>query len=161
MSIRTARFRRAVLALLTVAPLVFVGQATVGAGTAEARCAGIGNPVAGSLVINGYTYITETPASNTCDGNRNYITTLQVLISSGWRASIVYSDARGNVCWCGWYTGYNSTPVTVGEGASVCCYTRITLCLDDGLGNWYCGYGSNYVYDTTWRATYYGDHTGY
>jgi hypothetical protein len=159
LSIRTARFRRAVVAMMAMVPLMFVAQATMGAGTAEARCAGVGNPIVGTLVINGNTFVTETPAANTCDDDRNYITTLQSKISNGWRASMILSDANNNH-YGGWSTGYNGTPVTVGAGVYMCCPIRITLCIDDGW-SWYCGYGSNYVWDSKANLTYYGDHTGF
>ncbi len=154
------------MALASLVPLIFVAQVATGAGTAEARCAGIGNPVVGTLVIGGSVWASETPDPNTCNNDLNYYASFRSHMAT-WRATLILSDANGRkVNNIGTYGNTSSgTNITYPSG-----FTRITLCVDDvgfwGIGTVYCGWGGNYqafynqtamVYDTT----YYGSNTGY
>lgn len=155
------------MAFASLVPLVFVAQVTAGSGAAEARCAGAGNPVVGTLVVNGFTWASETPDSNTCNNDLTYSGSFRSHLSV-WRATLILSDATQNqVIHSGDYgqaNEYFNTTISSGK------HTRITLCVDNlefwgGTGDVYCGWGSNYntfytstmIYDTT----YYGSNTGY
>jgi hypothetical protein len=159
-----ARARTALITLALLVPLIFVAQATTGAGRAEASCPGYNNPVTGQLLVGAFLYATETPAPNTCDYDNNYQTTFQSS-SSAWRASVIMWDTINNqqIIFPGGYdTNPHSLNVTFYKGGYA--PVRIVLCLDNLAygGGIYCGWGSNWTYHNTQYVVSYansGDNT--
>lgn len=165
MSIRSGitRTRTALVTLALVVPLMFVAQAATGAGTAEASCPGLNNPVTGQLNVGAFLYATETPAPNTCNYDNNYQTTFQSGNSS-WRASLIVWDPVNNmqIMFPGGYdTSPHSVNFTIYKGYVP---TRLVLCLDNLAygGGVYCGWGTNWTYHPTQYVVSYansGDNT--
>jgi hypothetical protein len=56
-------------------------------GIASARCAGVGNEVRSTLVVNGVEYVAERPDAGTCNGNNTYNGHYAAKLP-GWRASV-------------------------------------------------------------------------
>ena len=71
---RKTSCRRILLLAITVllaAPAIALAQSAVLPGVAEARCAGVGNPLGSTLEPFGL-WVSEAPASGTCNNNGGY-----------------------------------------------------------------------------------------
>jgi hypothetical protein len=165
MTIR-ARLQKAVLALALLAPLIFLTQSTIGAGTAEARCAGQFNATASNFKINNLLVASEFPYGGTCNNDGIYETSFHSNLAN-WRATLILSNgnpAEDRVVYGSYSTNWHNVNL-VGSSS----HTRITLCIDNlqsgDIKQVFCGWETNYrisvtntmVYDTT----YYGSNTGY
>jgi hypothetical protein len=133
------RCRVAFAAIIIVAPAIFLVQSAILPGVAEARCAGVHNPITSTLEPGGVTYVSETPDTGTCNNNNTY----QAFFRShfaGWRATVWIQN---NNVWSGWGGNYNTSwyYYSYGDNNS---HSLIHLCLDNG-SQWYCGWGRSYA----------------
>lgn len=149
-----ARIRRAVVAFASMVPLVFMAQVTTGTGVAEARCGGQGHRIVSQLVIDSTAWVTETPNSGTCDGLGDYYATMRSSFS-GWRASVWIQN--GGV-WTPHYGGFGTGTYNYSY-SDANSYSYMHLCLDNGAGTWYCGWGSSWANYLT--HSYYGVNSGF
>lgn len=143
-------------ALLALAAL-FV-QVVLFAAPAEARCAGVNQPVTSTLAPNGITYVSETPVSGTCNDNGLYQATFKSYYA-GWRAVVwIQNGGVWTAHWGGFDTATYSYNYTDPNS-----HSYISLCLDDGHGTTYCGWGTNYIYSSNgaYDLTYFGVNQGF
>jgi hypothetical protein len=131
-----------VLAGLT--PATFAIHSVVSPGTAQARCRN-GAPTVSTLEVGATRYVTDTPVSGTCDGNRTYTTWL-TSNQKGRSAYILYRYARGE----SWIAssppaGTGGVKIEIQDFVGVG-YPSVEMALcSAATGSVICGWGRNYV----------------
>lgn len=97
---KVSRSRRAagLAATSLAAAAVFAGGVVLTASPAQARCAGVGNPVpASTYVVNGIVKVKDVAKPGTCDGDNQYRFTLIDAHHDGVSVSMKARD--GNLGW--------------------------------------------------------------
>jgi hypothetical protein len=159
------RVRAIIGTVVLLTSVVFVVQATTGAGVASARCAGVNNPTTSTLAPNGIIYVSETPATGTCNNNNIYAATFRSHFD-GWRASVWIQN--GGI-WTPYFGGYNTVSVNY-RYTDDNSHSYMSLCLDNFAQNGatgtyvYCGWGGTYDFrtDAYFDVTYaYGVNYGF
>jgi len=127
--------------ITAIASVAFAVVSVAAPGIASARCAGQGNEVRSTLVVDGQEYVAESPDTGSCNGNNTYSAHFAAKVS-GLRASVWIQN---NGVWTPHYgSGYNMS----GNNYS---YTDnnsnslMTLCVDDGIDA-ICGWGTDWVF---------------
>jgi hypothetical protein len=91
----THRLRRLAARFLTIsllaATLLAVDSLT-SSNPAEARCAGVNNPIKSTFSYNGTVRVSEKPVSGTCNGNGTYQGILEDLRGDGYCVSVWFTD---------------------------------------------------------------------
>jgi len=113
---RSRRFGTSLVALGLLAATLFAVQSLATPGTAEARCNGVTKPVRSNFVWGGVERVSETPRTNTCDGNQTYTATLRDEAQDGYCVSVWFEDAgyisrSSAVCGNGNYLVFASTDI--------------------------------------------------
>jgi hypothetical protein len=103
---RRPRLAARFLAISLFAATLFLVDSAASPSPAEARCAGVNNPVKSSLWFNLHTRVSETPNPGTCDNSDIYTGTLKDEFADGWCA-VVEFEITGQ----GWFL-----PSPVGAG---------------------------------------------
>src|SRR5215468_5245527 len=81
------KFLTTMASVAVVMPIVFVAVSVAAPGIASARCAGQGNEIRSTLVVDGQEYVAERPDTGTCNGNNTYTAHFAAKVS-GLRASV-------------------------------------------------------------------------
>jgi len=117
-------------------------------GTAHANCSG-GAEVNGNLVIGSTTWATESPVAGTCNAKSYYQTWFRSNYP-GWRASVhISNDGK----WEHHYGAYDTDWIYL-DFTDTNSHSLINICIDDGLGDWWCGWGTNnYTAGTAWSGS--------
>lgn len=141
------RARAALITLALVVPLMFVAQATTGAGRAEASCPAYNTPFTGTLVLSGTTYASETSDPNTCNDDNIYQGSFRSQVY-GWKVTLIFWDSvHNNVSMSPGSDTTASSTLYIKFGGYI--PDRMVLCVEKtGFGK-YCGWGSNYTWDPT------------
>jgi hypothetical protein len=130
---------RAAVAVAGMAAAMFVTQLAM-PGAAHARCIDTDRPETLYLIVDDVTVASETPKTNTCQGNTTYTTTFKSYDP----------DLKPSLWWqneARWYSvtgGFNTNSIEVSYSDDNA-HTLIHLCVTDRDGDWKCGIDDSYV----------------
>jgi hypothetical protein len=153
---RRSRLAARFLAISLLAATLFTVDSLASPDTAEARCAGVNNPVRSTFSYNGTVRASETAGADTCNGNNFYAGVLKDESSDGYCVSVWFHEV-GMVDWsragraCGgtvtisWQDGNGNSRV----------YEQFCIDRTSMPGHYTCGWG------TQVGIQYYGTNYGY
>jgi hypothetical protein len=141
---RRHRLAARFLAISLLAATLYAVDSLASPSPAEARCTGVNQPVQSTFIVSGRTRVSETPVSDTCNGNQLYQGVLRDEAADGYCVAVQFKET--GIDWTypvGYVCGSDNTRSFEWRDRNSNSYVYQRFCiLPQSGGGYTCGWGT-------------------